>query len=80
MKKIIFMSMLCLTLMQSTFTNTVMASEKISQEKCTKAEYMQETRKDIIEMKFRTYNGVKQYRRWNKTRNRWVDATWKNLN
>ncbi len=70
------MSMLCLTLIQPFFTNTVMANEV--EQKTIEIENAKEARKDIIEMRFRTYNGVKQYRRWNTTRNCWVDATWMN--
>ena len=33
-------------------------------------------RADVIEYKFRTYNGQLQYRRWNATRNYWVDPYW----
>ena len=34
---------------------------------------------DKIEIKYRLYKGVIQYRRWNATKNRWVDSEWKNL-
>lgn len=34
---------------------------------------------DKIEIKYRVYKGVVQYRRWNATKNRWVDPEWKNL-
>lgn len=37
-------------------------------------------RADVIEYKFRTYNGQLQYRRWNATRNYWVDPYWIDLN
>ena len=33
-------------------------------------------RADIIETKYRMCRGKQQYRRWNKTRNRWVDPEW----
>jgi len=36
-------------------------------------------RSDVIVTKYRTYNNKKQYRRWNETRNRWVDSYWINL-
>lgn len=36
-------------------------------------------RADVIEYRFRTYNGVNQYRRWNATQNRWVDPDWINV-
>ena len=31
---------------------------------------------DVIVIRTRTYNGVRQYRRWNKTRMYWVDPDW----
>ena len=34
---------------------------------------------DKIEVKYRVYKGVVQYRRWNATKNRWVDSEWRNL-
>lgn len=34
---------------------------------------------DVIEIRYRTYNGVRQYRRWNRTKNRWVDPYWINI-
>ncbi len=79
MKKFLFMSMLCLTLIQPAFTNTVMANEVGMQGKFMENENINDARKDVIEMHFRTYNGVDQYRRWNATRNCWVDATWMDL-
>ena len=36
-------------------------------------------RADVIVMKFRVYNGVLQYRRWNETWGYWVDPYWKNV-
>lgn len=33
-------------------------------------------RADVIVNKYRVYNGVPQYRRWNETRNCWVDPDW----
>lgn len=35
---------------------------------------------DVIEIKYRTANGIIQYRRWNATRNRWEDPYWITLN
>ena len=37
---------------------------------------MLEPRADVIETKYRVYYGRIQYRRWNATRNRWVDPEW----
>lgn len=33
---------------------------------------------DVIVKKYRDYNGVIQYRRWNQTRGYWVDPYWIN--
>lgn len=38
-----------------------------------------EMRLDNIIIKYRIYNGIKQYRRWNATKGIWVDAYWINL-
>lgn len=35
-----------------------------------------EARADVIEVKYRVYNGVPQYRRWNATQGYWVDPEW----
>lgn len=37
------------------------------------------TRADVIETKYRVNNGVLQYRRWNASRNVWVDPYWIDL-
>ena len=34
---------------------------------------------DVIVIKYRLYNGVLQYRRWNETRDCWVDPEWINV-
>lgn len=34
---------------------------------------------DVIVYRWRTYNGVPQYRRWNETQGYWVDPYWINL-
>lgn len=36
-------------------------------------------RADVIVTKYRVYNGVLQYRRWNDTRGYWVDPDWIDL-
>lgn len=35
-------------------------------------------RTDVIVTKFRLYNGLVQYRRWNETKGCWVDPDWIN--
>lgn len=34
---------------------------------------------DVIQVKYRMYNGKMQYRRWNATRKKWVDPFWIDL-
>lgn len=36
-------------------------------------------RADKIVYKYRIYNGVHQYRRWNETKGCWVDPAWINM-
>lgn len=36
-------------------------------------------RADVIVRKYRVFDGVVQYRRWNKTQCEWVDDDWINL-
>ena len=40
------------------------------------SESVVEPRADVIVYKYRVYNGVPQYRRWNETRGYWVDPYW----
>lgn len=37
-------------------------------------------RADVIVRKYRVYNGVTQYRRWNETQGCWVDPDWIDVN
>lgn len=34
---------------------------------------------DVIEVRYRTYKGRRQYRRWNLSKNRWEDPYWINM-
>ncbi len=36
-------------------------------------------RADVVVVKFRIYNGVLQFRRWNETWGYWVDPYWMNV-
>ena len=36
-------------------------------------------RADVIVFKFRVYNGILQYRRWNETWGYWVDDKWMDI-
>ena len=44
----------------------------------SESESVIEPRADVIIIKYRTYNGVVQYRRWDETRGYWVDPEWIN--
>ena len=43
------------------------------------AKIIQEKSTDVIVWKYRVWNGKKQKRRWNKTKNRWEDPAWKDV-
>ena len=43
------------------------------------AKNIQQTSTDVIVWKYRVWNGKKQKRRWNKTKNRWEDPAWKDV-
>ena len=40
------------------------------------AKNIQQKSTDVIVWKYRVWNGKKQTRRWNKTKNRWEDPAW----
>lgn len=42
----------------------------------SETESIVEPRADVIVIKYRTYNGKYQYRRWNETQGYWVDPYW----
>ena len=43
------------------------------------AKNIQQKSTDVIVWKYRVWNGKKQKRRWNKTKNRWEDPAWKDV-
>ena len=43
------------------------------------AKNIQQKSTDVIVWKYRVWNGKKQERRWNKTKNRWEDPAWKDV-
>ena len=43
------------------------------------AKNIQQKSTDVIVWKYRVWNGKKQKRRWNKTKNRWEDPAWKDM-
>ena len=45
----------------------------------SESESVIEPRADVIVFKYRTYNGVYQFRRWNETQGYWVDPYWINM-
>jgi len=50
-----------------------------SQESYSPSPRVVEPRADQIELNYRIYNGVYQFRRWNATQNCWVDPYWIDL-
>ncbi len=79
MKKFLIMTILGITLMQPILVNKVMADEIVMEQTEIQNGSFKEARKDTIEIKYRTYNGIKQYRKWNVTRKCWVDSNWINF-
>lgn len=67
LKQLLLLSTLTLSL---TSVFPVYAAENPDIELCSE---------DHIEYKYRVYNGVLQYRRWNATKGYWIDATWLNV-
>ena len=67
LKQLLLLSTLTLSL---TAVFPVYAAENPDIELCSE---------DYIEYKYRVYNGVLQYRRWNATKGYWIDATWLNV-
>ena len=45
----------------------------------SESESVIEPRADVIVFKYRTYNGVYQFHRWNETQGYWVDPYWINM-
>ncbi len=80
MKKIVVKAILFLTVVQFVFTNSVMASELEEKSTYIEIESSDNTRREIIEMRFRIYKGIRQYRRWNVSRKCWLDTSWINMN
>jgi len=58
---------------------TIALEDAVAVERANEIMNAKNQRKDVIEYRFRTYNGIKQYRRWNVTQNKWVDDRWINL-
>ncbi len=79
-KKIVFL-ICCVLLMSLSNSTAVSASVKetwsVSSNGIHESDAMPYA--DTIVMKYRTYNGMRQYRRWNETKKYWVDPYWLNL-
>ena len=81
MKRKVFLSIVLILLIQTLFAFPVMASDRMTIVDCSKWEGEENGASvvpfaDKIVVKYRYYNGKKQYRRWNETRKCWVDPYW----
>ncbi len=83
MRKILvaIVATLSLTMLSSTSLLSVAAEEPVvpSSAQTVAVQDSGETispRGDIIEIKYRVFNGKIQYRRWNVTQQKWVDSEW----
>lgn len=81
MKKRLVIIMISVVLMNVVHTLPVFASERASVQKDISVISKNDITPyaDVIERKYRIYNGVRQYRRWNATKKRWVDSHWINI-
>ena len=86
MRKILvaIVATLSLTMLSSTSLLSVAAEEPVvpSSAQTVAVQDSGETispRGDIIEIKYRVFNGKIQYRRWNVTQQKWVDSEWIDL-
>lgn len=82
MKKFLALALSSLIVMQTLALTEVSAGEiELTQstvESVNTDEYKIQ-RADVIVIMTRTFNGVRQYRRWNQTRNKWVDSYWRDM-
>ncbi|MGF7010775.1 hypothetical protein M2146_001308 [Lachnospiraceae bacterium PF1-22] len=82
MKKITIL-LLCVTVLSSIPANHSYAKQNIRTETFTQTTFYESDVSlrvsDIIIYRYRTKNGVTQYRRWNKTQGYWVDSSWINM-
>jgi hypothetical protein len=78
MKKILCALFVILSMVQPV-SATIALEDAVAVERANEIMNAKNQRKDVIEYRFRTYNGIKQYRRWNVTQNKWVDDRWINL-
>ncbi len=77
-KKVVnYLVLLLLICLSGLYPTSVYAGEVLKEPVIYKNSVM--PRSDFIQIKYRTYNGIKQYRRWNVTKKCWVDPYWINL-
>lgn len=77
-----FISALLVTLCVAAMGSTVMAAPietGVSEDVTVQSTVEIVPYADVIEPIYRVLNGVSQYRRWNYTKNCWVDPYWINL-
>lgn len=79
MKKFLVLFLSLLIFVTALLPLSVSAKESNNAQECTVTISEISPRADVIVVKFRIYNGVLQYRRWNETWGYWVDPYWKNV-
>ena len=79
MKKFLVLFLSLLIFVTALLPLSVSAKESNNAQECTVTISESSPRADVIVVKFRIYNGVLQYRRWNETWGYWVDPYWKNV-
>lgn len=74
MKRLLSLLM-CITILFSFSTISVAASEQISFQKSSPTQIITPY-SDVIVKIYRRYGNKLQYRRWNETKQYWVDSSW----
>lgn len=75
MKKIKILFGITFLCLQMVFISGLIKSETVY----AQTQEIQVRSTDKIVVKYRVYNGVRQYRRWNDTKQCWVDPKWINM-
>lgn len=74
MKGLVVTALICAAVIEG-----ALALGQVNQSQIEKTQQEADTNADVIEVRFREYNGKRQYRRYNDTRGRWVDDHWIDL-
>ena len=77
MKKLLISSLIFITMLAPSTVKGAAPCHPVSEISTSTFTYSVD--KDVIIYKFRTYNGKAQYRRWNETKQKWVDPYWIDL-